>query len=178
MKVKQRIVNRANRKIVKPDPKPRHPDLIGADAALRRAARRALNLALQTGTSCWILRDGEMVDLAAEVRGRSRAKAVIAAIRRPSSLASQRKAGKHRTAGFDAAAVERAWRAFQRDIDVAPIYSARQYDKMVGLMNQIIDAGGGNERHSLAGLLDLVGELVMAYESRVLPEPDASGRKI
>ncbi|OGA28549.1 MAG: hypothetical protein A3I01_00650 [Betaproteobacteria bacterium RIFCSPLOWO2_02_FULL_65_24] len=48
------------------DRTPRHPDLIGADAALKRAARRALELALQTGTACWVLRDGKIVDIAAE----------------------------------------------------------------------------------------------------------------
>jgi len=48
------------------DRRPRHPDLINADAALKRAARRALDLALQTGTACWVLRDGKMVDIAAE----------------------------------------------------------------------------------------------------------------
>ena len=48
------------------DRQPRHADLIGADAALERAARRALELALQTGTSCWVLRDGKIVDIAAE----------------------------------------------------------------------------------------------------------------
>ena len=50
------------------DRKPRHQDLIGADAALERAARRALELALQTGTSCWVLRDGKIVDIAAEAK--------------------------------------------------------------------------------------------------------------
>ena len=48
--------------------RPRHPDLIGADAALERAAKRALELALQTGTSCWVLRQGKIVDIAAEAR--------------------------------------------------------------------------------------------------------------
>ena len=52
--------------------KPRHPDLIGADAALERAARRALDLALQTGTPCWVLRDGRMVDIAKESEARTR----------------------------------------------------------------------------------------------------------
>lgn len=46
--------------------KPRHPDLIGADAALERAARRALELARQTGTPCWVLRHGRIVDIASE----------------------------------------------------------------------------------------------------------------
>ena len=50
------------------DRKPQHPDLIGADAALERAARRALELALQTDTSCWVLRDGKIVDIAAEAK--------------------------------------------------------------------------------------------------------------
>jgi hypothetical protein len=56
------------RKNVTVERKPRHPDLIGADAALERAARRALDLALQTGTPCWVLRDGRMVDIAAEAK--------------------------------------------------------------------------------------------------------------
>lgn len=52
--------------------KPTHPDLINADAALERAARRALELALQTGTPCWVLRDGKIVDLAAEAAAQQR----------------------------------------------------------------------------------------------------------
>ncbi len=46
--------------------KPRHPDLVNADAALQRAARNALELAVRTGTPCWVLRDGNIVDIAAE----------------------------------------------------------------------------------------------------------------
>jgi HTH-type transcriptional regulator/antitoxin HigA len=45
-------------------------------------------------------------------------------------------------------------------------------------MNQLVDLVGGNERHPLAGLLDLVGELVAAYESRVHPVPDARPRDV
>ncbi len=55
------------------DRKPRHPDLIGADVALERAAKRAFELALQTGTPCWVLRDGKIVDIAAEARESGRA---------------------------------------------------------------------------------------------------------
>ena len=56
--------------------KPRHPDLIAADAALERAAQRALEIARQTGTACWVLRDGKIVDLAADPAppGKPRAK--------------------------------------------------------------------------------------------------------
>jgi len=37
---------------------------------------------------------------------------------------------------------------------------------------------GENERHPLAGLLDLVGELVAAYESRTHAVPDAPPREV
>lgn len=168
MKAKQRIASSAKRKSATPSPRPRHFDMIGADAALKRAARRALDLALRTGTPCWILRGGEMVDLAAEVRGKSRAKALIAGKRRGSPV-NQRKAAKQQSAAFDAHAAERAWRAFRRHLGVAPIHTARQYERTVKLMNSLIDVVGQNERHPLAGLLDLVGELVANYESRVLP---------
>lgn len=53
------------------EPKPTRttdPDLLGAEAALVRAAKVALDLALATGTPCYIWRDGRVVDLAAEIR--------------------------------------------------------------------------------------------------------------
>jgi hypothetical protein len=41
------------------------------EAALIRSARKALELALQTGTPCYIWRDGRIVDIAAEARAAS-----------------------------------------------------------------------------------------------------------
>jgi len=48
--------------------RPTDPDFIGADAALRRAARRALQAALQLGTPCWVMEGGKLIDLAARHR--------------------------------------------------------------------------------------------------------------
>ena len=42
---------------------PTTPDFIGADAALKRAARRALETALQLGTPCWVMDGDQIVDL-------------------------------------------------------------------------------------------------------------------
>lgn len=50
---------------------PKDADLRGALPALKRAARRALELARQTGTPCWVLRDGRMVDIAKESKRRA-----------------------------------------------------------------------------------------------------------
>ncbi len=52
----------------RPPNSPTDPDFIGADAALRRAARRALETALQLGTPCWVMEGGQLVDAAARYR--------------------------------------------------------------------------------------------------------------
>jgi len=44
---------------------PKDPDLLGALPALKRAAANALNLARQTKTPCYVLKDGKIVDIAA-----------------------------------------------------------------------------------------------------------------
>ena len=79
---------------------------------------------------------------------------------------------------FDPASAERAWKAFQSDIGIAAIQTSKQYDQTVALMNRLIDVVGGNERHPLAGLLELVGELVASYEARLEPVPDAPPRDV
>lgn len=79
---------------------------------------------------------------------------------------------------FDPASAERAWQAFRSSVGIAAIQTPRQYEQTVAFMNQLVDLVGENERHPLAGLLDLVGELVAAYESRIHPVPDAPPREV
>ena len=79
---------------------------------------------------------------------------------------------------FDPASAERAWQAFRSSIGVAAIQTPRQYEQTVAFMNQLVDWVGENERHPLAGLLDLVGDLVAAWESRIHPVPDAPPREV
>ena len=43
--------------------KPTDPDLIGSEKALRRAAKRALELGKQTGTPVWVMENGKIIDL-------------------------------------------------------------------------------------------------------------------
>jgi hypothetical protein len=57
----------------------RDPDIIASEAALRRAARRALQIGLETGTPVYVLIDGKIVDLterhrrkAGKARGRKK----------------------------------------------------------------------------------------------------------
>jgi CMP-N-acetylneuraminic acid synthetase len=49
-------------------PLPTDPDLLGSMAAIRRAAQRALEIAITTNTPCYVMQDGEIVDIAREHR--------------------------------------------------------------------------------------------------------------
>ena len=44
--------------------KPKDMDLLGSQAALKRAARSALRVARDTGTPCYVIQRGKIVDIA------------------------------------------------------------------------------------------------------------------
>ena len=50
---------------MKTNTKPKDADLLGSLPALKRAARSALRLARDTGTPCYVLQQGKIVDIAA-----------------------------------------------------------------------------------------------------------------
>lgn len=47
-------------------PPSRDPDLVMSAKALQRAAKRALELGLQTGTPVYVMKQGRIIDLAKE----------------------------------------------------------------------------------------------------------------
>jgi HTH-type transcriptional regulator/antitoxin HigA len=80
---------------------------------------------------------------------------------------------------FDPSAVEGHWAALQKSIGgIAPIRTERQYAKTVRLMNRLLDIVGDNEKHPLADLLEIVGNLVSSFEEREAPVPDADPREV
>jgi hypothetical protein len=50
------------------------PDIIGSEKALRRAARRALEIGLQTGTPVYVIKRGKIVDITKEFRRKAKRK--------------------------------------------------------------------------------------------------------
>jgi hypothetical protein len=50
------------------------PDIIASEKALRRAARRALEIGLQTGTPVYVIKRGKIVDLTKEYRRKRKRK--------------------------------------------------------------------------------------------------------
>jgi hypothetical protein len=48
----------------------RDPDIVASEAALRRAAKKALQMGLKMGTAVWVMKDGKIVDLTKERKER------------------------------------------------------------------------------------------------------------
>ena len=65
---------------------------------------------------------------------------------------------------FDMGAIQASWMAFDSMEHVQSIYNEQGYDRMVALMNALLDVVGEDEEHALSGLLELVGDLVSRYE--------------
>ena len=68
-----------------------------------------------------------------------------------------------------------AWEVFRRATDIAPIGNAEHYRRMVGMLEALLDAAGGDETHSAMGLVDIVGDLIEHYEAEHRPLPDVTG---
>lgn len=80
---------------------------------------------------------------------------------------------------FDPSVVEGRWAALQESIGgIAPIRTERHHRKTVRLLNRLLDIVGGDEKHPLADLLEIVGNLVSSYEDREAPVPDAHPREV
>lgn len=64
--------------------------------------------------------------------------------------------------------VEEAWPALASWLAVPR--TEVEYQRLVELLNALIDRVGGDETHPLASLMDLVGELIGRYEDDHVPE--------
>lgn len=65
---------------------------------------------------------------------------------------------------IDLKAVQRSWRAFDAMVHLRPIHSLAEYERMTAMMNSLLDEVGDDEDHPMAGLLELVGDMVWKYE--------------
>ena len=73
-----------------------------------------------------------------------------------------------------------AWRAFKEALPIrlAPIRSQAEYKRVVAFMNSLLDVVGDDEAHELAGLLDLVGQLVQEFDDIHHAIPQAPGHEV
>ena len=64
--------------------------------------------------------------------------------------------------------IAKAWPDIQNIFSVP--HNEKDYNKMVNLLDSLIDEIGNNESHPLASLMETLGSLIEAYESHKLPE--------
>ena len=68
-----------------------------------------------------------------------------------------------------------AWEAFRRATDIAPIRVEAHYQRMVVMLNALLDETGVDENHPAMGLVDIVGDLIADFETEHRTLPQATG---
>lgn len=67
-------------------------------------------------------------------------------------------------AQLDIRALQASWQAFDSMAHLRPIHNEMEYDRMVALINSLLEVAGDDEDHPLSSLLELAGDLVSRYE--------------
>lgn len=57
---------------------------------------------------------------------------------------------------------------------LTPPETEADYERLVDMLDEVLDAGGADENHELASLADRMGELVAAYEAAHVREPNVA----
>lgn len=67
---------------------------------------------------------------------------------------------------------EKAWPSVAKVLYVP--HDDTEYDRLVEILDQLIDQVGGDETHPLASLMEVIGVLIQKYEDEHVPELDES----
>ncbi|HKY29355.1 MAG TPA: hypothetical protein VJM12_15560 [Pyrinomonadaceae bacterium] len=68
-----------------------------------------------------------------------------------------------------------AWRSLAPAVFVP--HSKEEYQRIVSMLDDLIDEVGEDESHPLASLVEVLGALVQNYEDRHVPELSENGSK-
>lgn len=77
---------------------------------------------------------------------------------------------------LDIDAVTSHYKALARLVPLKAITIEADYRKAVAALEALLDAGGANERHAMAGLVEALGEVIESYEVRAHRMPDTNPR--
>ncbi len=74
--------------------------------------------------------------------------------------------------------IAKRYKALCELVPLKPVTKKAEYDAAVEHLNQLLDAGGADQAHPLAGLVEALGELIQTYEKRQTPMADAEPRQV
>jgi len=69
--------------------------------------------------------------------------------------------------------IAKRYQALCELVPLKPIVRKAEYEAAVEHLNRLLDAGGANQSHPLAGLVELLGEVIHSYEKRQAPMAEA-----
>jgi len=82
-------------------------------------------------------------------------------------------------ARVDLAAIMPAWKALSKSAGVGPIRSEAQYERMIALLETLLDETRGARRlASIEGLIDIVAHFIEAYEAKHHAIPDCPANEM
>jgi HTH-type transcriptional regulator/antitoxin HigA len=68
-----------------------------------------------------------------------------------------------------------AWEQFRAATDISPIRDEAHYARMTEMLESLLKEAGGDERHPIMGLVDIVGDLIEDYETEQHSLPETTG---
>ena len=68
-----------------------------------------------------------------------------------------------------------AWEQFRAATDISTIRDEAHYARMTEMLESLLKEAGGDERHPIMGLVDIVGDLIEDYETEQHPLPEING---
>ena len=71
-----------------------------------------------------------------------------------------------------------AWSILHDRVGLGQIRNEKQYRNMVAVADKLVDEIGGNERHPLSKLLEVVATLIEQYEGESAPFEDVAPRAV
>lgn len=82
-------------------------------------------------------------------------------------------------ARVDLARIIPAWQALSKSAGIGPIRSEAQYDRMIALLEMLLDETRGARRQaSVEGLIDVVAHFIEAYEAKHYAIPDCPANEM
>ncbi len=72
-------------------------------------------------------------------------------------------------AAHDLNRLSQSWQKVESLAELKPIKSEAHYDRMVALMHELIEEGAGRDKHPLANLLYILGNLIADYDDAHYP---------
>lgn len=86
--------------------------------------------------------------------------------------------GRSKTSTASFRGMAKAWALLQNEAKIGIIRTDAEFKRMTALIDRLVDEVGSDEKHELAGLLNLLGTLIEQYEADAIHVDDAEPAEV